>query len=181
MNYNDKQLKKIESAVVFASAQFSKYSKNPKPALLHSIKVGVKLMEYDVPYEVVVAGFLHDLLEDTKCTKTLIRNKFGSKVLNYVSALTMDYQLTNYKERWFDAIKRITNAGKSILLVKLIDCYDNLPYYNARMTKVVLGRLLWKSNLILTASKKDFSRYDIYRQFNIMFQKIKKSKGIILP
>jgi (p)ppGpp synthase/HD superfamily hydrolase len=181
MNYSNAQLRKIESAVVFAVEQFEKYSKNPKPALLHSIKVGAKLMEYNMPCEVVVAGFLHDLLEDTKCTKKMIQKKFGSRVTLYVSALTMNYGLTDYKEFWYDGLRRIKKAGKNILLIKLIDMNDNLLYFIPRMNHAELERLFWKVRFVLRNTKKYWGHLPIYRQSQQIFQSTIKSKRIFLP
>lgn len=181
MTYSNQQLKKIESAVSFLVAQYTIFSKNAKPAILHSVKVGAKLMEFNMPTDVVIAGFLHDLLEDTKCTKQMIQKKFGRRVANYVVALTMDYQFTFYQDRWYDGMNRIKKAGRNILLIKLIDSNDNLPYYVARLKHDTLGLLLWRVHLVLSVTKKEWGHLGLYRQFGAAYRAVKKSKKIVLP
>ena len=46
------------------------------------------LIEEDAPQEVVVAGILHDLLEDTKVTPEEIREGFGDTVLELVTEVS---------------------------------------------------------------------------------------------
>jgi (p)ppGpp synthase/HD superfamily hydrolase len=176
--YASRQLKKIESAIIFLVAEVSKYSKNPKPLVLHSVRVGTKLIDMDSPAEVAIAGFLHDLVEDTKCTASTIRKKFGKKVAAYVQAMTMDYKYTDYHERWFEAMQRLKKLGKYALLIKLVDSDDNIPYYSKIMSRKDLVALLWKAELVQKMVKKDWCKTDVFGRFSRAIQKIKREKAI---
>lgn len=78
--YSKKELDKIEEAIKFASREIEKNCRNQKPLLLHSVIVATKLMELKASYEAVVAGALHDLVEDTNCTLKDIEKRFGAEV-----------------------------------------------------------------------------------------------------
>ncbi|GEM_PF-2735455 len=178
MNYTSKQLKEIERAIIFLVAEVSKYSKNPKPLVLHSVRVGTKLIDMNSPVEVVIAGFLHDLIEDTKCTASVIRKKFGTKVAAYVQAMTMNYKYTDYRERWFEARQRLKNLDRYALLIKLVDSEDNIRYYSKIMSKKDLAVLLWKAELVQKTVKKDWSKTEVFGRFSRAIQKIKHKKAI---
>ncbi len=77
----------------------------------------------------MIAGFLHDLIEDTDCRIEEIKNEFGEKVATLVEACTFDRDVKNYKERWRNLISSIKKAGRDALVIKLIDQMENLPYY----------------------------------------------------
>jgi hypothetical protein len=55
----------IDRAIRFLSAAIERSGHNLKPVVLHSVRVGLILDEYRYGWEVVVAGVLHDILEDT--------------------------------------------------------------------------------------------------------------------
>jgi (p)ppGpp synthase/HD superfamily hydrolase len=47
------------------------------PYITHPIAVGIILAKAGCPDEIVVAGILHDTVEDTKVTLDNVREKFG--------------------------------------------------------------------------------------------------------
>ena len=57
----------LEQAIIFLVTTFQQSGNNPKPVILHSIRVALFLYEYHYPEEVIIAGALHDLVEDTNC------------------------------------------------------------------------------------------------------------------
>jgi len=59
--------KEFETAIVFLIQKIKEHCYNEKPLILHSIRVGLRLVELNEAKDVVIAGFLHDLLEDTDC------------------------------------------------------------------------------------------------------------------
>lgn len=80
---------KIEKAIIMLVYCVIRKCRNPKPVILHSLRVGLKLQELNQSKEVVIAGILHDLIEDTNCKISQIKKKFGSKVAKLVSACSL--------------------------------------------------------------------------------------------
>lgn len=52
-----------------------------KPTLLHCVRVGIYLHVNGYKKETVLAGFLHDMLEDTDYSAEELRLTFGEEVL----------------------------------------------------------------------------------------------------
>ena len=142
--YTPANQKEIEKAIIFMVKKFSENCKNKKPVIMHSIRVGFKLMDLGKSIEVIQAGILHDLIEDSDCTKEDIEDTFGKKVANLVSALTFDETIEDYKERWREAIQRIIDAGTDAMIIKIVDNMENLPYFAKIYDKKRKKELIWK-------------------------------------
>lgn len=101
-----------------------------KPALFHSIRVGTHLYEQGYERDIVVGGFLHDVLEDgTNISEELLQNEFGNNVLSIVKANSKNESLINKEEKKVDLINRCINLGREALIVKAGDVLDNFYYY----------------------------------------------------
>ena len=59
-----------------------------EPYITHCVAVASILSELRVPPPVVVAGLLHDTVEDTPTTLTTLRNEFGEEVAKLVDGVT---------------------------------------------------------------------------------------------
>ena len=57
----------MEKAITMLAHCVNEECRNEKPLILHGIRIGFKLAELEEPEEVVVAGILHDVVEDTNC------------------------------------------------------------------------------------------------------------------
>lgn len=73
-------------------------------------------------YKLTLASLGHDLLEDTKVTRKQIKAIWGTRVLDYIQALTNEKGDNNYKPY----IKRLKNSSEEIVLIKLADIYTNV-------------------------------------------------------
>ena len=80
----------LEQAITFLVTNFQHSGNNPKPVILHSIRVAHFLYEYDYPEETIIAATLHDLVEDTDCTIIQIEEHFGREVARLVAANTFN-------------------------------------------------------------------------------------------
>jgi len=120
---------KIEKAIIFLVNEFSQSGRNPKPVIFHSIRVGMRLYKESKKPEVVMAGFLHDLLEDTKVTEEKIEENFGKKVLALVKANSEDRKIKNERERNEEMLCRCANAGGEAMMIKAADILDNSDFY----------------------------------------------------
>jgi len=122
--------KEIEKAIIFLVQAITTSGNNPKPVILHSIMVGLSLVKLGYPLHVIQAGFLHDVIEDSKTNIGSIREKFGDKVAVIVSACTYDSFIQKRVEQYKDAMKHAEKVGKDALIVIAADLIQNEPYYN---------------------------------------------------
>lgn len=99
-----------------------------RPMLVHSIRVGSYLDQAGLPIEVVVAGFLHDLLEDTPVTEEEIEHAFGSQILAIVKACSHDNALHERDRQAAneELFERAFAYGPSAVVIKVADAADNI-------------------------------------------------------
>lgn len=98
-------------------------SEPDKPMIMHPIGVGNLLELYDCDDNVVAAGYLHDVVEDTKYTLEDIEKEFGGDIKNLVmGASEPDKSLS-----WEDRKKHTINETKKLpLRNKLVICADKI-------------------------------------------------------
>jgi (p)ppGpp synthase/HD superfamily hydrolase len=96
---------------------------NPKPVLLHSIRVASLLWDNGIPQEYVIVGVLHDILEDTDITKSRLSEEFGEKIANMVELLTLTKK-NDVKQSFADSLK-----DKNLAAVRAADLIENSNYY----------------------------------------------------
>ena len=98
-------------------------SEPEKPMIMHPIAVAKILEDYGYDDNVVAAGYLHDVVEDTKYTLDDIQNEFGSDIKNLVdTASEPDKSLS-----WEDRKKHTINIIKAkSFRNKLIVCADKI-------------------------------------------------------
>lgn len=79
-------LNRIDFAIEFAAyAHRNQLRKGTEiPYISHPFGVGMILLEAKCNEEVIIAGLLHDTLEDTETTEDDIHSRFGSEVLRLV-------------------------------------------------------------------------------------------------
>lgn len=124
------EMKRIEAAMVFLVKAFEGV-KTDKPTVLHSIRVGLRLLEHGFQTDVVVAGLLHDVLEDTTYTLDDIAKTFGPGVAGLVEVNTKNSDIVEQHERREELIKRCCEASSDALAIKVTDIYDNFRYYKS--------------------------------------------------
>ena len=89
--------------------------------LEHPIAVSDLLFDEGQPPTVVVAGLLHDVLEDTDVTPAELHKRFGPDVARLVEALTQDTAIVNYGERKAALRRQILDADPEAAIVSLAD------------------------------------------------------------
>lgn len=121
---------KIQEAILYIVKNFEG-CESEKPTVLHSIRCGLKLLDENFDTDIIVAGILHDVIEDTAATVEEIESVFGAKVAAIVVANTKDPTIPDKNVRRMELIKRCCSAGYDAVVVKLSDIYDNYTYYKA--------------------------------------------------
>jgi (p)ppGpp synthase/HD superfamily hydrolase len=82
------------------------------PFITHPVEVACLLHEAGYPDEVVAAGVLHDVLEDTDAERGDLERRFGSEVAALVGALTDDPSIEDPAERKAALRLQVARAGE---------------------------------------------------------------------
>lgn len=98
-----------------------------EPYINHLIEVGQLLAEAGSidDRDILIAGILHDILEDTPTTGEEVASHFGSRVAQLVAALTDDKTLTK-AERKAKILEHLADAEDAVKLIKLADLCSNI-------------------------------------------------------
>ena len=96
--------KALEFAITAHKGQVRK-SEPDKPMIFHPINVGNILKEYGFDSNVIAAGYLHDVVEDTKHTFDDIKNESNS---NYFYELVLEDSKNELKENIYEALDKLS-------------------------------------------------------------------------
>ena len=69
------------------------------PYVTHPLAVGIMLAKIGCSDEVIVAGILHDTVEDTDITLDYIRDTFGNQVVKIVEGASEPEKTLPWKDR----------------------------------------------------------------------------------
>lgn len=164
----------MEKAVLMLVECVRKKCHNPKPLIWHSIKIGAQLYQMGQPKVVIVAGILHDLLEDTGCRLSQIKRKFGPKVAKLIKACTTDYRIKNYQKRWHKLLANIKKIGQGAMLIKILDANDNLSFVRLIKDSDKLKKTLWKHQFVIKSFKPLLGSLQIFKEYQENVNKIMK-------
>ncbi|XVH33101.1 HD domain-containing protein (plasmid) [Haloferacaceae archaeon DSL9] len=160
---DEEEDEEIERAVVYLVNSFQESGDNPKPVILHSIRVGMEL--YDRGYEkrIVVASILHDLIEDTAVEKEDIASNFGKEVSDIVKATSFDTDIQDYTERYKDTLNGCFDMGKEPVLIKAADTLDNSNYYHKGDSEELRRKVIEKMEFFIENSEPYIGDEPIYQ------------------
>ena len=109
-----------------AKAHRGQYRKGTKiPYLIHPLGVAKILIELGFDETVVVAGVLHDTVEDTKTQIEDIRREFGDDVAEIVKGASEPDKTKPWKDRKEHTIEYLITAPRDVLVVMCADKIDN--------------------------------------------------------
>jgi len=121
--------KKLFSAVKFATkAHDGQFRKGTNiPYIIHPLNVAKILIDNNCPIDTIVAGILHDTIEDTNVTLQEIGRKFGENVAKIVDGVTdHNQQNCEWGKRRRIKLKYLETAPADIMLVECADKLDNI-------------------------------------------------------
>lgn len=109
--------------------------KSGEPYLIHPIAVVKILAELGMDEDTLVAGLLHDVVEDTEYTKEQLVEEFGDEVALLVDGVTKIGALAfeNKEERQAETLRKMFLAMSKdirVLIIKLADRLHNLRTIN---------------------------------------------------
>ena len=130
--HNPEELDKIYQAYLFASEKHkNQVRKSGDPYIAHLLGVARILSELNTGPTTIIAGLLHDTIEDTDTTEEEITEKFGKEVCYLVQGVTKVTRLSDYHNVDFEAEshrKIFIAMAKDIrvIIIKLADRLHNM-------------------------------------------------------
>ena len=91
------------------------------PFVLHPLEVGAVLHVLGYSEQIVVAGLLHDVLEDSATTALELRIRFGPRVARIVEALSEDATVADAGARKALLRRQVADAGREAAAVFAAD------------------------------------------------------------
>lgn len=172
MKETDRLDRNLERAIVFLVVAMERSGNNPKPVILHSIRVAFLLNEQHCDPNIVIAGALHDLIEDSATTLKEIEQSFGAGVAQLVSANTFDKTIDDRIQRDTDMLERCKQEGRDALLIKAADILENSYHFQLDPTRDLDRWLLKKMGLFLEMSRKELEGSAIWERLKMQHWKL---------
>jgi guanosine-3',5'-bis(diphosphate) 3'-pyrophosphohydrolase len=129
---NPEDLAQIEKAYQFAAKKHEgQFRKSGDPYITHLLGVAMILAQMQTSPNTIIAGLLHDTIEDTGTTKEEIAAAFGDEVAFLVESLTKITQLSDFHNTDFQAEdhRKIFIAMAEdirVIIIKLADRLHNM-------------------------------------------------------
>lgn len=126
---------KIQEAIRFSIKTHEVYQKQKRKGkdisyVTHPLTAGLILTLAGASEDVIVAGILHDTVEDSieekKVTEAMIAERFGSRVAELVLSVTETDKELTWEERKIEALEHIKAFSQESVLLKSADVISNM-------------------------------------------------------
>lgn len=130
-----KLTKKIQKALNVAATLHKDQKRKgvPVPYIVHPFAVSIILSNYTNDEDIIIAGILHDVLEDCSYTREQLIADFGQNIANIVMDVTEDLELkkeASKKDSWLERknkyLEHLETSTEAALLVATADKINNL-------------------------------------------------------
>lgn len=111
------------------------------PYFVHPVRVGMILQEYGCSEDVICAGILHDTVEDTNMTLSILALEFNDNVARIVEGCSEPNKGAPWEERKQHTIAEIKKVDKEIGHVICADKLHNLK--SIIEDKKMIGDSIW--------------------------------------
>ena len=105
------------------------------PFVTHPVEVACLLHEGGYPDEVVAAGVLHDVVEDTDAELSDLEAHFGSRVAELVKAVTDDPSIEDDDERKAALRRQVAAAGECAAVIFAADKVSKARELRVRVSR----------------------------------------------
>ena len=136
-----KSLSNIEVQAIWKAFDISKKAHNEQrrrsgePYFNHCIEVASNLVKWDMSSDVIIAGLLHDSIEDTELTKDNVVKEFGNDVYNLVDGVTKlsDIKFNSREQKQAENFMKMFLSVASdirVIIIKFSDRLHNMQTIN---------------------------------------------------
>ena len=131
------ELVMIKKAFQFSdAAHLGQYRQSGEPYITHPVAVAELCATWRLDAPSIMAALLHDVIEDTRCTKADLVSKFGTKVAELVEGLTKldKLEFQSHAEAQAESFRKMFMAmarDVRVILVKLADRTHNMRTLDA--------------------------------------------------
>lgn len=140
MRFTPRISKAINTAALLHEKQVRKG--DGLPFIVHPVAVALILMDYSSDEDVVVAGFLHDTIEDTSYDREDMEREFGPRVTRFVSDVTEPPKPLPWQTRKDGYLEHLKSACTESQLICAADKLHNLQSMFAAISE--LGTAAYK-------------------------------------
>jgi myo-inositol-1(or 4)-monophosphatase len=136
-------MNKLNEAILYAAQMHSGQLRKGTnlPYIVHPMEVLNILIRMNAHEELLMAGVLHDVVEDTAATITDIAERFGDTVAELVNAHTEQNKELPWWERKLAAIEHLRTAPRDVKLLIMADKLSNLRSMDYDYSRI--GDKLW--------------------------------------
>jgi len=130
--YSEKDITLLKKAYIFAArAHQGQVRRSGEPYLSHPLEVANMLADMNLDATTLVAGLLHDVLEDTEVTALDIQKDFGKEIAHLIEGVTKIslVEESSPETRKAESIRKIILAMTDdvrVIFIKLADRIHNL-------------------------------------------------------
>ena len=185
----------IKKAFQFSdAAHLGQYRHSGEPYITHPVAVAELCATWRLDAPSIMAALLHDVIEDTGCTKADLVEKFGSKVAELVEGLTKldKLEFQSHAEAQAESFRKMFMAmarDVRVILVKLADRTHNMRTLDAvpmekrrrvaRETIEIYAPVAHRLGLnIIYRDLQDLSfRYSMPMRFRVIEGAVKRARG----
>lgn len=150
-----------------------------EPACEHSIRVGERLEQHGYPEDTVIAGILHDVLEDGGVLVSELREMgFSDRTIALVEHASHDPTIKGSDARWIVMMADIVKDGDAdAWAIKTADIMDNLETCHTMRPQRRMFLRMTKGPLFLSLVKERI-KSELEEEFHKVLQKGMEEEGI---
>lgn len=117
----------LDIVVAFLGQALTDQDPFPRAVITHSLRVGLYLEQQRWPRPIVLAGLLHEVVEDSDVSRAIIAEVFGPEVAQLVAANHIDPHHDQF-EQTIESMQRCKCLGQAALIVKAADLLDHVEH-----------------------------------------------------
>jgi (p)ppGpp synthase/HD superfamily hydrolase len=138
-----------EAALILAAREHRTQNRKGTdiPYITHPVLVSIILARHGFSDQVVIAGLLHDVVEDQNYPLTMVEAEFGAEVAEIVEALSEQKrsatgEIRPWLERKLESLEKLHRASTGAVAVKAADALHNIRALEADLRRN--GPAVWE-------------------------------------